>query len=129
MGAAVLVTGLILANSPAGAFPQGGPPPPRVVRPGTPPPNSNPLNLTAAQQQKLAALSTRMKPDIEKAMQKGAKTPVEMRKMVMAIQKKWEPEVMKVLTPAQQKKFRVLQANAVKREKAFAAAARTAPKK
>ena len=128
MGAAVLVSGLILANSPAGAFPPGAPPQPRVVRPGTLPPSANPLNLTPAQQQKLTALTTKMMPDIQKAMQ-GAKTPAEARKKMMAIQKKMEPQIMKVLTPAQQKKYRVLEANAVKREKEFAAAARTAPKK
>ena len=127
MGAAILVTGLIFVNTPAGAFPAGGPPPPHAVHPGNLPRSANPLNLSPAQQQKVSALNLKYQPEAMKALQ-GVKTPEEARKKLAPFEKKMESEVMKILTPAQQTKFRALKADALKQEKAAAARVKAAPK-
>lgn len=127
MGAAVLLTGLILANTPAGAFPPGAPQPPRAMRPGTMPHSANPLDLTPAQQEKVRALGMKMQPEVQKALQ-SSKSPEEAQRKLAPFQKKMEAAVMKILTPAQQVKYRAMKANAVAHGKAAMARPKAAPK-
>jgi hypothetical protein len=128
LGAAVLAAGLIFANSPAGAFPPAAPADPHAVRPVGSPHGPNPLNLTPAQQKKFAALQMKYQPQAIKAI-RGAKTSADVRKRLAPLEKKMNTEVMAILTPAQQKKFRALRAEAAMRDKAAAAHAGVAPRK
>jgi Spy/CpxP family protein refolding chaperone len=88
----------------------------------------NPLGLTPAQQQKLQALSQKMRPDIMAALKK-AKTGQEANKAMVAVQAKWNPQIMAILTPAQRAKFKTLRAQALKANAAAAARVKALPKK
>jgi Spy/CpxP family protein refolding chaperone len=127
--AAVLAMGIVLVTSTAmaGPKPPPPPPPPGAVRSG-PPPNANPLGLTATQQQKLQALSTKMMPELQAAMQ-SAKTDTERNAKLMAIQKRFEPQMMAILTKAQRTKVKAMQAEAKQKMKAAGARPNTPPKK
>ena len=126
--ATVLVAGIVLVSSTAIAGPKPQPPPqPGAVRTG-PPLSANPLNLTPAQQQKLKAVSTKMMPELQAAMQ-SAKSDTERRARMMAIQKKFEPQMMAILTKAQRTKVVVMQADAKQKMKAAEIRAKAAPKK
>lgn len=124
----VLVAGIVLVSSTAIAGPKPQPPPqPGAVRTG-PPLSANPLNLTPAQQQKLKAVSTKMMPELQAAMQ-SAKTDAVRRARMMAIQKKFEPQMMAILTKAQRTKVKAMQATAKQQMKAAAAHSKAVPKK
>ncbi len=73
-----------------------------TARPGAP--QTNPLGLTDAQLKKLNAIRAKAQAD-SAAVQKGKGTDEQKRQKIMAIAKRADAEVGKVLTPAQKKKI------------------------
>lgn len=126
-GAAVVATGMMLVMSNAFAGPKpGGPPPAPSPHVGSAQ-KINPLNLTPAQQTKLQALTQKMLPDIQAAL-KNAKTEQQAHKAMMAVQTKWNPQILSILTPAQRVKFNKLRADAEKSAAAAMSRSKAMPK-